>query len=323
MKNINVLNSTILFVTLFCCLLSCKKNSPDEAEVIQDSITNVVESAIAEATSISKSLSIDTVSPVFAFDQSERSYLPEISCDPSENRSSCENASRTLSYNSCTIDRGSSYATVQGTINEIWIGTGQSFCGLFGNQAQLKRFISESSPKVVTLDSGAKLTTTMNPKVAFDNTTFENASEGTVITRLHSGTSNDQTCDSSTSTACFRVQINGLQKIMVSSKGKTWFNHIMSGDITFVGDRQTTNRRLTGTTSIWHQVSLYKAVHQFIDVEWGFEDECIFPTSGHITTQFTGAIKGETTTTFNGECGKAIFTGIDGKEKTLSLSLTE
>lgn len=314
MMKINILYKLMIIMS-FLYLVGCKKSSSEAEETAIDQISNTVETSLSEASSISTSLSSDTIS--------SRSYSPQAVCSISNVRSSCQSSTKTIDFNNCTIGSGDSQISVNGAITETWSGTGHTFCRMLGDQATLTRVIDSSNPKVVTLASGATITTKVASETAFDDTTFDDAANGTIITRLQSGTSNSQSCGTTASTACFHVMINGLQKTKLGPKGKTWFNHIITADMTFVGDLSSTDKTLTGTSTVWHQVAAYKAVHTFNNVKWNLADDCRFPTSGSISTVLTGAVEGNVTTTFSGTCGEATFSNTDGSESTVNLSLSE
>lgn len=324
MKSFGTLAVTFGATVALSFFSGCKKSTTEEEETIQDNVTNVVESVLSEATSSNSALSSDIISTGFSAEEDFRSSpKPLTTCSLSNVRSSCSSDSKSIDFAGCKVGSESSQISIQGLITETWSGTGSSLCRMLGDQAKLTRLIDSESPKVVTLASGATITTKPASEAAYDDTTFDQASTGTVITRIHSGTSNSQTCGTTASTACFNVVINGLQKTMVGPKGKTWFNHIITANLTRVGDRVSADQTLTGTSTVWHQIASYKAVNTFNNVRWSATDDCRFPTSGSISTVLTGAIEGNVTTTFSTTCGEATFVDTDESETTITLSLTE
>lgn len=304
-----------LLVLSFLGLSFCNKKDDAAAESIEDNVSAVIDSALGE---INSSASSGEGSAGFL----SLSARPLATCSSSDLRTACAAVSggsgayyRTLDYNSCTQRT----ATVDGTMIEVWAGTGASSCALSGDGAVLLRSISSSDPKIITFASGATLTVDNEPGTAFDGTTFSSSDSGTQITRLSgsSTTSNGLTC--ATGTPCLRVQMQGLHRTLKGPRGRTFFEHILTSDVSMQGTKAAGTRVSSGTVTVWHELLEYKAVNTLSSVTWG-DASCNFPTSGSVSSTFTGSVTGTATTTFTTTCGEATFVNPDGETSTITLS---
>lgn len=308
-SNIKLLLNTLLLVTLS---VACqKKEKEEELESNADTSYYVVESAMTTAGHMAYAAEAEEVfmqaknAPAFS-----RS-APHLStaCDYATARSSCSNLQTTIDWNGCTLSHttstGTSSATLSGIITETYSGFGAASCLQTGNGSNVTRTISATSPWVLTFASGATLTRDMDPGTAFDDTTFPSASTGTSITRHETGTSNGLNCD--VSSRCYQIEANGLHTTFKGPKGRTWFEHILTSDVSFTGSRENNDRTMAGTATVWHELSQYKAVNTFNNVLWG-SSSCCYPTSGTISTTLTGSLSDTLTMTFSATCGEASLT---------------
>lgn len=311
----------LLFVGLVLVTLgACKKaeNSTDE-ESVQDSVANIAESAVASAAEQANAVTTagGFLDSDLGSDGTGLAPNPQAACSFASARGSCTNGTISVNWGGCSI--GITGATLSGTITESFASFGAASCQMNGNGSSLSRKISDSDPRKITFASGATLTEDMNPGTAWDGTTFPNADTGTVITREESTTSNGQTCSTSGLTACYNIKVQGLQKTLTGPRGRTWFDHIVAGDITAVGRKSSGNLVVTGTGTVWHQIAQYKAVHTFGSVTWG-SSSCCYPTSGSIGTALTGSVTGSASTFFSSTCGEATYYGTDGSSTAITLT---
>lgn len=306
---------------LVCALVfSCakKKDEASETEALEDSVAYIVESAIGDANGQANSIVTASVGFVEMgqdepLESESLDPAPFAACSISSARSSCSANTITINWNSCTIGT----AVFTGQVTETFSGFGAASCQLNGDNARITRRVSDSNPRTLTFASGAKIVSDMSPDTAWDGTTFPSASTGTTVTRLESGTSNGQNC--SGGSPCYNIVVNGLQNVLTGPKGRIWFDHVITSNLTAKGTKAGANLVVTGTSNVWHQVSRYKAVHTFNSVTWG-NSSCCYPTSGTITSVLTGAISGSTTMSFTTTCGSASFTGTDNQTNTVTLT---
>lgn len=305
-------------ILVFCVLslaIGCSKKKDDEtdAEEVVDSLENIVESALTDASSNLDAAEGDSVLM--------SSIGPLAACDISTARSACSNNIRTVTWDGCTTVRGD---VLTGVIVESYAGFGAAACQMTGSTSVLTRTISSDIPRKLTIGSGAlagaTITSTNDPGTAWDGDTFPDASTGTVISRIETGTSNGQTCGDGIGgnpTPCLNVVVNGIHTTMKGRRGLTWFEHIAQADLTAKGTRGGGDRTLSGTSTVWHEILEYKAVNTFTSVVWG-DSACCYPTSGSISSVLTGSITKSTTLTFTSTCGEATFNdGTDDSTVTL------
>ncbi|HPI41077.1 MAG TPA: hypothetical protein PLJ21_09750 [Pseudobdellovibrionaceae bacterium] len=305
----------------FLLSLSCKKaEETTAAESIVDNMSNIVDSAVGSASSQANAI-VYSGMLLAENDFETQSAFPYATCSLSAARSSCSGSTISINWNDCTIGSSSVTATVAGLITETYSGFGAGVCMMNGNNSVLTRKVDDSSPRKITFTapaslSGAIIISKMNPDTAYDGTTFPQATTGTVISKLESGTSNALTC--SVGAPCYNIVANGTQNTMTGPLGTKWFDHILTSDLTAQGVRSAGTLSMSGTSSVWHQVAQYKAVNTFNSVVWG-DSSCCFPTSGSITSLVTGSITGTATTAFSTTCGSATFTDVDGNSSTITL----
>jgi hypothetical protein len=160
-----------------------------------------------------------------------------------------------------------------------------------------------SSSEVLTFASGAKITTNTAAHTAYDGTSIP--STGVVI----SNTGGTRT-----------VVIHGIHRTMTGPLGRSWFDHsITSSGLTITGTRAGGNRVVSGSSTLYHNLASYKAVHTFNSVTWG-NSSCCYPTSGSISSVLTGSKTGTLGLAFSSTCGQATFTDTDASTSTVILT---
>ncbi len=312
----------ILFLTLVVIAIACsKKKTDEESEGISDNVSNIIESALSDVTASADNVD-GSVSSMVAdgFNLFGSEIRPLAACSIGTARSSCNTTAltRTVDWAECSITLSTGDATLDGTVTETYSGFGAASCTMTGNNSTVKRAISSSDPVILTLPSGAKITTDNEPGTAWDGTTFTTPEDGTSVIRYESGTSNGLSCAVG-SGRCMRVVHNGLHRKLVGPRGTTWFEHILSSDVSFTGTKASGDRAMSGSATVWHEIAEYKAVNTFNTVTWG-SSSCCYPTSGSISTVLTGTVSGNTTLTFTSTCGEATYVDKDGESSTLELT---
>jgi hypothetical protein len=63
--------------------------------------------------------------------------------------------------------------------------------------------------------------------------------------------------------------------------------------------------------TLYHNLAKYTATNSFNSVTWS-SSTCCYPTSGSVTTTFTGAKSGTGTMTFTSTCGAATYVDSTG-----------
>lgn len=294
--------------------VGCSKKKDDgtttETEADGDKLPFVMEAAVQSVGGEAGAADGSTMSPL--------SIEPRAACDYSNVRSTCSGTVRTVNWNGCTVTTGGGVSlTMSGIITEDYESYGAATCQLSQDPAYVTRVISSSSPRVITFPSGAKLTSTMEPGTAWDGTTFPSAAQGTKISRIESGTSNGVSCGTG-SNSCFRIEVRGLKNTFTGPLGRKWYEHLVTSDVTYKGSKTTSNRVMSGTVTLWHQLNERKAVSTLTNVSWT-DANCCYPTSGSVTTVFTGSISATHTLTFGATCGQATWTDSSGSSSyTLS-----
>ncbi|MBC7369992.1 MAG: hypothetical protein H7326_00400 [Bdellovibrionaceae bacterium] len=116
------------------------------------------------------------------------------------------------------------------------------------------------------------------------------------------------------------VVVNGIRRVLVGPRGRSWFDHsITSAGLTVTGTRAGGNRVVSGTSTMFHNLAQYKAVHTFNSVTWG-SSACCYPTSGSVSSTLTGTRAGNVSLTFSATCGQATFVDMTAASSTIALS---
>jgi len=310
MKKILVFLLALSAFSLSACNRTTGDTDGDEAA------SNVSESALTSAGSeatISEGAAapfITALSADYADDFQNMDYLdPQdmhsrsiSACLFSTARSTCTSNVDTITWGGCTIGT----ASLTGTWTETWSA---GFCANGAKPGALTSGNSvtrvTTSDQVLTLASGATVTTNTTAHTAWDGTSIP----GTGVTTTMSG-------------ATRTIMINGLKRTMVGPKGRTWYNHSIltpNPGLSVTGTRAGANRVVNGTLTLFHNIARYKADHTFNAVTWG-SSSCCYPTSGSITTNLTGSKTGSVTLGFTSTCGQATFTDTTAASSTVTLT---
>jgi hypothetical protein len=285
--------------------ISCKKGTSDE-DTSADASVNAVETAMSEAGS--NATAAESAGSVgFSYNQHsisnfvdpQDSVHPFSACTYSSVRGACSSSSDTISWNGCTVAGGA--VTLTGQWTEAFFGTGASTCAIpVGNGETVTR---TSAGSTMTFASGAALVTDTNGGTAWDGTVIP--STGTSIV---GGASSKA------------ITIHGTHRKLTGPAGRTLFDHfVTSTGLTSTGSRAGGNRVMTGSVSVYHNLAKYTATNTFNSVTWGSAN-CCYPTSGNISSSFSGSVTGNTTLTFSSTCGSATFADSSG---TSNVTLTQ
>lgn len=215
----------------------------------------------------------------------------------------CSAGTGTVAWDSCTISSQKATVTMTGGWTETWTNTGDCTNGYLSPQESVTR---SSTGSVVNLPTGATITTDTKGGTAYNGMAF---TSGSVIT-TRSNTTNRAVAMTPTTSA--------IRKVYTGRRGATIFDYFTVPNITVTGTRfngatnglgsTSTNRAVSGTITVHHNLAKYSATNTFNSVTWS-SASCCFPTSGSITTTFsgTGAPTGTYTLTFNSSCTTPTF----------------
>lgn len=295
------------FLLLFSAFLivSCHSKSSSTATTTtttdgSEATSNATESAMSEANSHASS-SEGSSTPGAGFAKSSISSILDpqelaatSACSYSSNRSTCSSGTDTIAWASCTVAKG----TLTGGWTETW-DTCPTTAGVVTTGHSVTR---TSSLQTLTFNSGAYVTTDTSAHTAYDGT----AIPGTGVTI--SNTSGTRT-----------ITINGIHKTEYGPYGKKWFDHSITGTLSVTGKRSTSNRIITGTQTLYHNLAKYKAAHTYNSVTWS-DSTCCYPTGGSITSVFSGSKTGNATLAFSSTCGEATYTDTDASSSTITLT---
>jgi hypothetical protein len=312
MKNFN----SVLAMSLVILLSSCGKVSSTDS----DESSSVAESALSEAASHATSsegatgpgilgvitaqelatdaLAVEAVALDYV-DPSADSVRQFAACSYASARSVCSSNVSTINWAGCTVGT----TTLTGSWTEAW---SSGFCANGALPVALTNGNSvtrTTTSHLITLASGATISTSTAAHTPYDGVALPGTG---IAVSMASGTRT--------------VVINGVNRILTGARGKVLFNHsIKSTGMSVTGTRAGSNRVVTGTTTMYHNLARYTAAHTFNTVTWS-DSSCCYPKSGSITTSFSGAKTGSSTMTFSAVCGQATFTDTDGTNSAVTLS---
>ncbi|MBK7843329.1 MAG: hypothetical protein IPJ71_06475 [Bdellovibrionales bacterium] len=296
---------------MITALFSCTKDEADSSDGAE-AISNISESAMAEAgqqstasegassPSFTSGEGLSTDFQLMDFLDPQDALRPLSACTFSAARSTCSSNVSTISWGGCTIGT----VTLTGGWSEAWSA---GFCSDGSQPTALTNgtSVTRTSPsgQVLTFASGATLTTDTVAHTTYDGTSIP----GTGITISNSGGTRT-------------VVINGLHKVLVGPRGRTWFNHTLtSSGLTVTGTRSGGNRVVSGTSVHYHNLAEYKATHTFTTVTWR-ASTCCYPTSGSVSSTLEGSRSGTVSLSFTTTCGEANFTDTDASVSSVTLS---
>ncbi len=313
-KTISLFAIALLMTSSLLMTTSCGKSSStsDDEEGVSDSNQNTVEQSYSVAGSVGGTTEGGAVALMNqdmeqAFDVIEssanvsmQSVNPFAACSYTSNRS-CAGANCTISWSSCTIGT----ITMTGGWSEAYSSSGCT--STFGTGCSVTRTTAATTGSVATFSSGATLTTTSDSHQAYDGTTV----------------SGGQSASNSSGTRT--ITINGIHRVLKGPRGRTWFDHsiLTTTPITMTGSRSGGNRTISaGVLKIFHNRVSLTATNTFSSVVWG-SSSCCYPTSGTISTTFSGSTTGTASLAFTSTCGTANFTDTNGSTSSVSLSYCE
>lgn len=314
---INILIYIVLALPL-SLTFGCQRSSDDAAaEAVTDANSNNAESAMSEAGSQSTAsegastpalMELDPLQAEFqeyAADLANPADIdihPQAACAFSTVRSACSSNVATIVWGSCTIGT----VTMTGGWTETYSSSAVCTAGNLATASNGDYVDRSSSSQVATFLSGITLTTDTSGGTAYDNSIIP---AGAI--RITKGVANRTIAGFPTGA--------GVHKVLKGPRGTTWYDYYVQPSLTVAGTRALGTRTITGTTTIKHNRATYTAAHTFNSVTWG-SSTCCYPTSGSISSVFTGSVTGSTTMTFTTSCGSATFVDTDASSSTVTLT---
>jgi hypothetical protein len=296
-------------------ITSCKKNSSEDTTDDSDSTYSIASQALSEGSShasateggsvanlVSGPLSENLLSlgtEVKNLDLDSQNYIdPQdritqkaTACSYATARS-CASGTGTIAWNGCSVGA----ATMTGGWTETWPSNAACTVSFLGNNNVVER---SSTGSTLNLPLGASITVDTSGGTAYDGTVF---TAGSVITN----------------------------RKKTSRKGASVFDYYVVPAITVSGALKnsssnglTGNRTMSGSVTIYHNLAKYTATNAFAAVTWG-DSTCCYPTSGTITSSFsgTGAPATSGVMTFTSTCGEATFIATTGSTAGATESVT-
>lgn len=310
-------------LTLAVGVSSCKKNDEDTTED-SDSAAYIMTEAVSEASAHASATEGGSAS-VASYAQAQLDVLEEeiqfakkqMLAGTTDNRviqaanecryssvRTCSSTSGTIAWNGCTISGPRIAVTMTGGWSETWTNGGDCSRGYPSATDSVSR---SSTGSTMSFPGGGNITTDTKGGTAYDGTVF---ASGAVITN-RVNTTNRSIAMTPTNSA--------LHKVYTGRKGATIFDYYVQPAITVTGAKtngmasglgtSSSNRAMSGTVTLYHNLAKYTAVNTFNTVTWS-TSTCCFPVSGTISTTFTGATAptGPYILTFSSNCGSAILT---------------
>jgi hypothetical protein len=241
-------------------------------------------------------------------DQTENSYNLVAACSNAV-RSSCTGTYvDTINWGGCTLASGA--VALTGSWNETFSASaGACTAPLSVVGSTVTRTSASSTATILTGPlANFYIVTDTSGGTAWDGSTI--ASTG-VTTTLSSATTRS-------------VVNNGIHQILRGPEGTKWFDHFITstGGLTITGSRLSLPRAISGTSTLYHNLAKYTATSTLNAVTWSAPGgACHYPTSGNISTTFSGSETGTTTLTFTATCGQATYVDAKGNSSTITLSL--
>jgi len=308
--------STLVLPLLLLAGMTVSCNGKNPLELLEDPQSNIAESSTAAVGSIATDSEGGSISATSIASKAKSSSVQAASnqimsiCSYAAARDACVGTAMTVVWDNCEMSTASGINLM---LSSGWTDTYDSATTC--TQAQGGGSLSTtgqtltrtSSSFVITLLAGATVTTDTNAQT----TTYLNQTiPGTGIT-LSVGASSKT------------ITINGVHQVLRGPEGRVWFDHsLTSGPMTVTGTRAGGNRVINGEVTIYHNTEMYEAVSTLNNVTWG-NSTCCFPTSGTLTSAFSGSITGNSTMTYTATCGTASFTDTSGTTSSVSLSICE
>jgi len=234
-------------------------------------------------------------------DPSDSLHLLASACTYSSARGTCSSSAETLNWGGCTVDKG--LAVLTGSVTETFSGTSSSSCVV--PVVSGETVVRTSSGTTLTVASGATIKVDTNGGTAWD---------GTVIPSTGSSVTN--------SSGTRTIAVGGTHRQLTGPKGTILFDHFLktTTPLTVTGTRAAGTRVITGgVMSLYHNRAKYTASTTFQNVAWT-DSTCCYPTSGSLSTTFTGSLTGSTSMTFSSTCGEATHVDTSGVSTTVTLN---
>jgi hypothetical protein len=294
-------------LTALLIFTGCDKELDGSIIGIVDSPSNVSESAAATVGSIANDTESDPLTSS-AIDPAldGTANLAQAACTYTNARSTCTGAVSAINWNGCTLTVGNGYSV---SFTGGWTNT-------YDSSATCSTAQSGSVP------TGHSVTRTMNSFVVRipggSTVTNDTSAHQNYLGATLPGTGITTTVSGGTRT----IVIDGMHRVLKSATGTPWFDHsLKSSGLTVSGARSSQNRIVNGTTTLYHNLAKFTATSTLNSVTWG-SSTCCYPTSGSVSTTFTGSVTGTTTMTY-GACGSATFVDTTGASSSVSLKLCE
>lgn len=316
----------VLSIVTMGLIVSCSKKSEDDTTEESASSSDVLTEALTEGSSQASSTEGGTRAIASQFASNQMDVLEEeiqfakthslnagaISNDPVHQFADeckysslrqCSAGTGTVNWNGCSIAGPKLSITMTGGWTETWPSNGDctnGYLALFGSVTR------KSSGSVINFPGGATITTDTTGGPAYNGTVF--ATGGIIVTRAQTAVRS----------IAMSPTDSAIRKVYKGRRGTTVFDYYSIPSLTVSGAKAngnssglgstSSNRAITGTVTIHHNLAKYTATNKFNDVTWS-DASCCFPVSGSISTTFsgTGAPSGTSTLTFTSTCGSATF----------------
>jgi hypothetical protein len=116
------------------------------------------------------------------------------------------------------------------------------------------------------------------------------------------------------------IVIDGIHHILERPNGTVLFDYsVTSTGVTVEGERSAGNRVANGDITLYQNTASYMAQNTLNNVAWG-QAGCCFPTSGSVSTVYSGTRTGSSLLSFSSTCGSASFMDVDGAVSDVTLT---
>ncbi|MCB0368156.1 MAG: hypothetical protein KDD45_01645, partial [Bdellovibrionales bacterium] len=212
----------------------------------------------------------------------------------------CNGTTGTIAWNSCTI--GNTKVKMTGGWSETWNNNGGGTSDCTNSYLSILNSVSRSSSSAtITFPLGRTIVTDTSGGTTYDGTTIDS---GAIITTR---------TNASTRTIQMTPTTSAVHKVMTGRLGTKLFDYFIQPDLTVTGalknasNYSSTNRSMSGTVTLHHNLAKYSAVNTFNTVVWS-DSTCCYPTSGSISTTYSGTNKpaDSSSLTFSSSCGSQL-----------------
>lgn len=303
--------SLILVIVAASLIFSCNKNKEDTTEE-SASILDISQQALSEASG-QASASEGGASAIAS--QIENARITQLATTCKYSQRVCSNGTGTIPWNSCSINGPHASIVMTGSWTETWSNVGDCTNGYLSSIGE--NVTRSSTDSTINFDGGAAITTDTQGGTAYDGTVF-------IAGAIHTNRSN-----ASTRAVSMYPSNSAIHKVFRGRRGTILFDYYTVPQLTISGAKVnnsssglTGSRIVAGTITIYHNLAKYTATSTFDAVTWSASN-CCFPTSGSISSTYTGpgAPTGVYTMTFTSTCGTALFiTPDNGSGETVNLT---